>query len=181
MDLTNIVLEMQERIIRLEKEVARLKKQISSESLDMDEFVLKRDEISDEAAGNNTDTVNKVRIRDKTRYLYNDAVYLKNHLVLAIVRDYVNRNSPLTREELMQAFPKRLQGSIGVVVNIEKAKIRGDYNLRFFTDETEILHLCDGEMVVCSQWGIVNIPYFIEQARLLGYKITEIKQKGENK
>lgn len=180
MDLTNIVLEMQERIIKLEKEVAWLNEQISSKSLGIDHFILKREESSDKSEGNK-DTVNKVRMRDKTRYLYDDSVYLKNHLVFAIVRDYVNRNSPLTREELMQAFPKRLQGSIGVVVNIEKAKIRGDYNLRFFTDETEILHLCDGEMVVCSQWGIVNIPYFIEQARLLGYKITEIKQKGENK
>lgn len=97
MDLTNIVLEMQERIIKLEKEVAWLNEQISSKSLGIDDFILKREESSDKSEGNK-DTVNKVRMRDKTRYLYDDSVYLKNHLVLAIVRDYVNRNSPLTRE-----------------------------------------------------------------------------------
>lgn len=175
MDLTNIILELQDRVIRLEKEVALLK-----------ESLKERDKIQDkaaEASRQNTENNNIIpyniqsiaRTRDKTRYLFQEAVYLKNHLVLAVVQDYVKTHRSLAREELQAVFPKHLQGSIGVVVDIEKAKMRNDYNVRFFTDEDEILHLVDGDMVVCSQWGIINIPNFLERANQLGYIITEIK------
>ena len=76
---------------------------------------------------------------------------------------------------MLRVFPKQLQGSIGVVADIETAKQRKDYDLRFFTDDDEIVHLSNGEMVVCSQWGILNIPNFVEHARTLGYEINEIK------
>ena len=45
----------------------------------------------------------------------------------------------------------------------------------FFAEEDEILHLSDGDAVVCSQWGIMNIPKFLEQARRFGYEIEEIE------
>ncbi len=175
MDLTNIILELQDRVIRLEKEVTLLK-----------ESMKERDKIQDDAVATPLHDTEKndivpyniqsiARTRDKTRYLFQDAVYLKNHLVFAVVQDYVKTHRSLVKEELQEVFPKHLQGSIGVVVDIEKAKMRNDYNVRFFTDENEILHLVDGDMVVCSQWGILNIPNFLERANQLGYIITEIK------
>ncbi len=166
MDLTNIILEMQARIIQLEKEVAQLKEQISQGVASLPRVVA--EEKSEESA-------NVVRTRDKTRYMYRGVAYLKNHLVLAVVQAFVAENFPISKEELQCAFPKHLQGSLGVVVDIETARQRNDYDLRFFTDEDEILHLSDGEMVVCSQWGILNIPKFVEHARKFGYEITEIK------
>ena len=164
MDLTNVILEMQSRIIQLEQEVAQLKKQMASVSL-----------LNSVAENDSKESANIVRTRDKTRYIFREVAYLKNRLVLEVVQAFVAENYPISKEELLRVFPKQLQGSIGVVADIETAKQRKDYDLRFFTDDDEIVHLSNGEMVVCSQWGILNIPNFVEHARTLGYEIKEIK------
>ncbi len=164
MDLTNVILEMQSRIIQLEQEVAQLKKQMASVSLP-----------NSVAENDSKESANAVRTRDKTRYIFREVAYLKNRLVLEVVQAFVAENYPISKEELLRVFPKQLQGSIGVVADIETAKQRKDYDLRFFTDDDEIVHLSNGEMVVCSQWGILNIPNFVEHARTLGYEIKEIK------
>ena len=54
------------------------------------------------------------------------------------------------------------------------AKQRKDFNVRFFCKEDEVLRLVDGNMLVCSQWGILNISNFIKRAEQLGYKIEQI-------
>ena len=164
MDLTNVILEMQSRIIQLEQEVAQLKQQMATVSL-----------LNSVAENDSKESANTVRTRDKTRYIFREEAYLKNRLVLAVVQAFVAENYPISKEELLRVFPKQLQGSIGVVADIETAKQRKDYDLRFFTDDDEIVHLSNGEMVVCSQWGILNIPNFVEHARTLGYEIKEIK------
>ena len=112
--------------------------------------------------------------RDKTRYMFNGNIYLKNKLVLAVVKDYVSKNSQITCNELKNIFTKSLQGSIGVVEEENIAKQRKDFNVRFFCKEDEILRLLDGNMLVCSQWGILNISNFIKRAGQLGYKIEQI-------
>lgn len=175
MNLTNIILELQDRVIRLEKEVALLKESFKERDKIQDKTVVASQQNTEKNIIIPYNIQSIARTRDKTRYLFQNAVYLKNHLVLAVVQDYVKTHKSLAREELQTAFPKHLQGSIGVVVNIEKAKMRNDYNVRFFTDEKEIIHLVDGNMVVCSQWGILNIPNFLARANQLGYIITEIK------
>ena len=164
MDLTNVILEMQSRIIQLEQEVAQLKQQMATVSL-----------LNSVAENDSKESANTVRTRDKTRYIFREVAYLKNRLVLEVVQAFVAENYPISKEELLRVFPKQLQGSIGVVADIETAKQRKDYDLRFFTDDDEIVHLSNGEMVVCSQWGILNIPNFVEHARTLGYEIKEIK------
>lgn len=166
MDLTNVILEMQSRIIQLEQEVAQLKKQMTSVVVSLPKSAV---------VENREESVNTVRTRDKTRYMFRGVAYLKNHLVLAVVQAFVAEKYPISKEELLRIFPKQLQGSIGVVVDVEAAKQRKDYDLRFFTDDDEIVHLSNGEMAVCSQWGILNIPNFVEHARTLGYEIKEIK------
>ena len=107
-------------------------------------------------------------------YMFNGNVYLKNKLVLAVLQDYVANNMEVTCYELKSAFDKSLQGSIGVVEYEDIAKQRKDYQVRFFSKEDEILRLSDGNMIVCSQWGILNIPNFIKRAEQLGYKIEQI-------
>lgn len=54
------------------------------------------------------------------------------------------------------------------------AKQRKDYQVRFFEKEDEILRLIDGNMFVCSQWGVLNISNFIKRAEQLGYEIEQI-------
>ena len=55
------------------------------------------------------------------------------------------------------------------LLNLEKI-----IKLDFFAKEDEILRLVDGNMFVCSQWGILNIPNFIKRAEQLGYEIQQI-------
>ena len=115
--------------------------------------------------------------RDTTRYLFNGEVYLKNKLVLAVVKKYVVDNPKVTCQELQQVFKKSLQGSIGVLEMVNIAQERKDYTVRFFIKDKDIIHLVDGDMYVCSQWGITNIPNFINYIKQLGFEVVEINKK----
>ena len=158
MEYQELILDMLNRIVKLEKEVELLKKEKSKgEEIPKETFVEER----------------PVQ-RDKTRYMFNGNVYLKNKLVLAVVKDYISKNQAVTCGELKTIFDKSLQGSIGVVEHEFVAKQRKDYQVRFFEKEEEILRLIDGNMLVCSQWGILNISKFIKRAEQLGYKIEQI-------
>lgn len=159
MEYTEILLDMQNRIIRLEKEVELLKKQL---------------EQSNALTQHNSMPAPEAGKRDTTRYMFNGGVFPKNRLVFAVVREYVRRHAYLTCSQLKQVFEKSLQGSIGVVETVQLARLRPDYEVRFFTREQEILHLSDGDMYVCSQWGILNIPNFIKRAGQLGFQIDSI-------
>ena len=93
---------------------------------------------------------------------------------MAVVQDYVKKNV-ISFRELSEIFHPSLQGSLGVVEKTEIAKTRQDYQVRFFTEETEKLMLTDTCAYVCNQWGILNIPRFLSRAKELGYNIQEIK------
>ncbi|HIY96519.1 MAG TPA: hypothetical protein H9729_02415 [Candidatus Borkfalkia excrementigallinarum] len=159
MEYTEILLDMQNRIIRLEKEVELLKKQVAQNNA-----LTQQMNISAPETGK----------RDTTRYMFNGGVFPKNRLVLAVVQEYVRRHTFLTCSQLKQVFEKSLQGSIGVVETVQIARLRPDYEVRFFTREQEVLHLSDGDMYVCTQWGILNIPNFIKRAEQLGFQIDSI-------
>lgn len=169
MEYSQIILELMARIQTLEKEVAELKKNTIP---------------SLQSKQNNSETNSYIQARvsqplpegkrDTTRYMFENNVYLKNRLVLAVVHAYVRDNPNISREELKTVFPKSLQGSIGVVESVEIARLRVDYTVRFFTKEEEVVHLDDGDMYVCTQWGILNIPNIIRCATQLDYKIEAI-------
>lgn len=158
MEYNELILDMLNRIVKLEKEVE----------------LLKKEKTSSEMLSNETLVEGRPVQRDKTRYMFNGNVYLKNKLVLAVVRDYISKNQALTCNELKTIFDKSLQGSIGVVEYEHIAKQRKDYQVRFFAKEDEILQLIDGNMLLCSQWGVLNISNFIKRAEQLGYKIEQI-------
>ena len=99
MEYNELILDMLNRIVKLEKEVELLKNEkTSSEVIPKETFVEER----------------PVQ-RDKTRYMFNGNVYLKNKLVLAVVKEYISNNQKITCNELKTIFDKSLQGSIGVV------------------------------------------------------------------
>ena len=174
MDYANIILEMLDRIKKLEQEVSTLKQAQKSNALPQLENSLQFPEGQTYAqiASYSPQPTGK---RDTTRYMFDGNVYLKNRLVLAVVKAYVARNTSITRQQLKQVFDKTLQGSIGVVENADIAACRSDYEVRFFTKSEDVLHLVDGDMYVCTQWGILNIPNFIKRAEQLGFEIEPIK------
>ena len=163
MEYQELILDMLNRIVKLEKEIDSLKSMNAKNASAFDEI----------AAFDET----KPQQRDKTRYMFNGNIYLKNKLVLAVVKDYISKNQAVTCGELKTIFDKSLQGSIGVVEHEFVAKQRRDYQVRFFEKEEEILRLIDGNMLVCSQWGILNISNFIKRAEQLGYKIEQIARE----
>ena len=162
MDYSNIILELLDRIKTLEKDVAELKQKYAVS-------------LSTESQTNIDVSASLPNKRDTTRYLFNGTVYLKNRLVLAVVSDYVKKTPQITISGLKIIFNKSLQGSIGVLEERFTAAQRSDYKIRFFTKEDEVIHLVDGDIFVCSQWGIINIPQFITRAKQLGFDIKEIK------
>lgn len=173
MDNASIILEMLSRIQKLEKQVEEL------------QFILKNQPVIHAGETANLSGLampmmadgysnGKPKQRDTTKYLFNGAVYAKNRLVLAVVKDYTEKNR-VSFKELSEVFHPSLQGSIGVVERVEIAKMRQDYQARFFTAENEILILTDGNAYVCNQWGILNIPRFLSRAKEWGYHIQEIK------
>ena len=180
MEYEKIILDLMQRVIELEKEVKVLKaKQEASESETDDyEEVPKNDWPGVQCCydlGLNIRR-NQTVGKDKTRYMLNGIIYPKNRLVLAVVSDYVKKHPNITKEELKEVFNKSLQGSIGVVEDLEVAKRnRFDYERRFFAQLNEVLNVADGKMIVCTQWGITNIGNFLFRARMLGYEIQEIK------
>ena len=165
MEYKDLILDMLNRITKLEKEIELLKNERQSN-------IEKNTESS--VFDKNIEDLERPQQRDKTRYMFNGNIYLKNKLVLAVVKDYVSKNIQVTCDELKSIFTKSLQGSIGVVEEENIAKQRKDFNVRFFCKEDEILRLLDGNMLVCSQWGILNISNFIKRAEQLGYIIEQI-------
>ena len=169
MDYANIILEMLDRIKKLETEVEKLKQNTSEEDNALVESC-----IPQMSMAKSSDFITPSNKRDTTRYMFEGNVYLKNRLVLAVVQKYVKENPSVASAELKQIFSKSLQGSIGVVENVEIATLRHDFDVRFFTKDNEMIRLNDGDMYVCNQWGVLNIPNFIKAAEQLGYEIESI-------
>ncbi|MCF6190653.1 MAG: hypothetical protein L3J51_09245 [Cocleimonas sp.] len=111
--------------------------------------------------------------RDYTKYRFNGDLYGKRGLVLAVVKDYIFKNQKVTYEELNKIFPKKIQGSIGVLNKLKDVKIRykGKNSDRHYTNKEHILHTSDAKIVVCTQWGIGNFNTFLDRAREIGFEI----------
>ena len=180
MEYTELILDMLNRIVKLEKEVEALKKEKESFAApptpQKSEFVCSLAPAAAKDSGALPTAEERPTHRDKTRYMFNGNVCLKNKLVLAVVKDYVAKNPGITCRELKEVFDKSLQGSMGVVEHDFIARQRSNYHVRFFAGDDEVLHLSDGVMLVCSQWGILNISNFIRRAEQLGYQIEQINR-----
>lgn len=161
-----LIFEMFDRIKTLEEQVADLQGEIA---------LLKNggnDNCPNNAAASNE------KERNKTKYYFENNLYSKNRLVLAIVKRYVETHKNISEEMLYNAFPKYLQGPFGVVCSVDYAKQKWQgYERRFFTKPDEIIHIYGREYIVCSQWysGKVksNMERFLERARKLGFEIEE--------
>ena len=117
--------------------------------------------------------------KDFSKYLFDGQTYGKSRLVLAVVTKYVQEHKPTTYDELEEAFPSRIQGSLGVVrcINDVSDKYKGIGGVkRYFVNENEIIHLPSGEQViVCTQFGATNTEQFVEHAtNTLGYTIEKV-------
>jgi len=114
--------------------------------------------------------------RDKTKYIFQNKVLGKARLVFEIVKHYIKENQHLTYQELLDKFPKKLQGSVGVIntVDFVNQKYSESKNKRHFNEKNETLMSADGiQFLVSTQWGISNINNILELANKEKYDIQE--------
>lgn len=115
----------------------------------------------------------RIGTRDKTRYMFCGERLCKRRLVLAVVKKYIADNDVKSYSELINIFPDRLQGALGVVSPIETAERYKDADKRFYFSGTDAI-LFDGKLfVVCSQWDAKNISNFLAVAKKF-YQIETI-------
>jgi hypothetical protein len=112
--------------------------------------------------------------KDTSKYLFRGMTLGKGRLVLEIVKEFVKQNPLLTFLELKEKFPIELQGSTGVINEIEYIDKKYSHTpiKRHFLKEDEILTTHDNnKFAVCSQWGIGNIHSILELAKKEGFEI----------
>lgn len=119
--------------------------------------------VIDDTNEENTETVIK---SSKEEYKFNNQMYGKNRLVLAVVKKYVEENPNITFEILKSVFNK-LKGSQDIVKKLDDVKDKK----RFFVNDNEAINIVDEKIVVSNQWDKNNITGFISQAEKLGYQI----------
>ncbi len=109
--------------------------------------------------------------RDYTKYLYNEDEWGKGRLVLAVVKRLVQEREETSYGELLEIFPRDLQGSLGVFAKTVDAN---HFANRYFLKSNEQIALSDCIVAVCSQWDKDNIKKFTAKAGKLGIKITKL-------
>lgn len=161
MNYDRIILELMDQVSALEDEVSVLKSAgYRIEDDDNTEIMQNTN-----AAG-----------RDTTKYILDGRRYGKNRLVLAVVKKYMEQHQSTSAAQLMLAFDKSLQGSLGVVRTLEEAVENcSDYKTRFFVRPEEIIHTSTEDCTVCTQWGIANIGNIVARAKELGIDISVVK------
>jgi len=117
----------------------------------------------------------RISSRDYTHYVFQGKSYNKRKLVLAVVKNWIETNSPISLTELLTAFPQEIGGG-GLVIPIAEAQDiynrQGKY--RHFLGEDEIIIFSNSERyAISNQWGLGNIIKFIAQARKNGFEIEE--------
>lgn len=117
------------------------------------------------------------RHKDITKYEFNGEVYSKRQLVLECVKYYINNNSINSYSKLIDVFPDYIQGSLGIVKDVTVAERYSNASKRFFFADQDVIHMKEGNFVVCSQWDVNNIERFIVLASDLGINIKPIKRK----
>lgn len=108
--------------------------------------------------------------KDYTKYIYNGQKYRKNRLVLAVIKDYVDKNPSTTYTTLKSIFPDSLQGRETFTTETDAKQKRDRRN---FIADNEIITLADTTIAVSTQWGIGNINPFIEHCKMLNIDIKE--------
>ena len=154
MNYDRVIVELLDRIARLEEKVELLEKEAKQKP--------------SSTLQNSAKEAPKTQ-RDKTRYVFDGRVCLKNKLVLEVVRRYVSEHPQVSFEELRTVFCDKFNtyGVVRIRSEIDpKKQIRYFYNDKItLGDNTEV--------VVSNQWSKLLIEDFIELARSLGYEITE--------
>jgi hypothetical protein len=118
--------------------------------------------------------------KDYTKYSFNEKIYSKGRLVLAIVGKYVAAHPKTTFEGLKTIFPDELQSKTLIhfsKIRVVFEKVNGiemSEQKRFFRQDNELIALADSTITVYREWNKENIINFRKKAKKLNFKIQEI-------
>ncbi len=115
--------------------------------------------------------------KDYTRYLFDNREFNKRRLVLAVIKKWVDENSPKLFTDLLSTFPQSLHGNNLFVTEQEANEIvsRQNGKRRHFIESEDIICFSDGtRYAVSNQWGKDNLDDFINHSKNLGFQIEEI-------
>lgn len=160
-------LELKKRVEDLEKKITLMAQQITP-------FSLRNDMPSTSESTNHQE---RRKRKDVTKYLFRERQLCKRELVLQCVKEYVRDHPGLNAEQLTEVFQDYVQGSLGIVKRIEDAELYTNAKKRFYFSDENIIHLSDGDYVVCSQWDAGNIGRFLKLAEDIGFEIRPITRK----
>jgi hypothetical protein len=108
---------------------------------------------------------NKISKRDTAKISFKGVSYPKSHLVHAIFKDFLKNNPQTDFEQLTEKFPP-IQGNRPLFVKLEEAlEIKAKGQARHFVKEGQELQLKDGPIAVSNQWGVGNLPRFLDHCR----------------
>jgi hypothetical protein len=80
-----------------------------------------------------------------------------------VIKEYVRNHKEITLSQLKEKFPYELNKHWDLVLGKTHQNAKSP---RFYMKEEDTIRLNDGtEVVVCSQWGIDNIGFFLEYAK----------------
>ena len=114
--------------------------------------------------------------RDTTKYRFNNQVYGKGRLVLAVLSTHAGDSPKMTFDELLALFPRNIQGSSGVFSDEKAAReiYERSGHKRHFVKPGEVIQLADRVVAVSAEWGASNIDKFIAHAEAIGYHISPV-------
>ena len=117
-----------------------------------------------------TDTyfIERVKNKDYTKYIFNGQKFGKSRLVLAVIKDYVEKNPTTTFSQLKAIFPDSLQSRETFTTETEAKQKRDRRN---FIEPDELITLADETIAVSTQWGLLNTNPFIEHCRRMNIDI----------
>jgi hypothetical protein len=113
--------------------------------------------------------------RDYKKYVFEGREYGKGRLVLAAIKQFVEKNPDFGFADLERIFPRHIQGAIGVFSSAEEANkiFTSTGRKRHFIEANEVVQLRDSSIAVCSQWGSGNIKNFLEKMSELKMSVKE--------
>lgn len=117
-------------------------------------------------------------VRDKTKYVIDGVLLSKNRFVLKVIEKYLKEN-PSTFKELKALFPKKMQGSTGVINSLDfiEKKYQDKPDKRHFVKHNEVLLSSDNiQFAVSTEWSIGNIGAIEEFAKSRGIDFEKISK-----
>lgn len=106
--------------------------------------------------------------KDYTKYIFNGQKYGKNRLVLAVLKDFKDKNPGITYKEIQLEFPNTLQGTETLTT---EALAKQKRDRRNFIKKNELIRLSDETIAISTEWGLGNINRFIDHCKEKGIDI----------